>query len=311
MNVLVLCPAKTATGGPETLHKLVGDLNGYKDVSAKILYVGKDLSNPQPEVYKTYRAPYITEFPTGYEGVVIVPEIWANNILDPKYRNCKKAIFWLSVDNYKKRVSKADEDLCFKDKSILHMTQSFYVEEYVRGLGAKRVFPISEPVNKEFFRDYRETQRSNVVLYNPAKMTKFQEQLMKEATIYEDIYFKPLKGLTIEQMADELRTHKLYIDFGPFPGRERIPREAVLCGCCLITGKNGASQYFKDIPILSKYKFESENSNIGSIIAAMKHILQNYETCRPDFDYFRSILRDEWAGIIEIIGELREVLNEI
>ena len=30
---------------------------------------------------------------------------------------------------------------------------------------------------------------------------------------------------------------KLYIDFGGFPGKDRLPREAVMHDCCIITGK--------------------------------------------------------------------------
>lgn len=310
MDILCMCPANYTSGGPETLHKLVSDLNKVEGVNAKLLYVGKNLQNPQPDAYKNYACPYVTEMPRGYRGVVIIPEIWANSIISDEYRNCTKVIYWLSVDNYKIRVRKEDEGIFTKDKSILHMVQSLYVKEYVYGIGATQVFEISEPVNEEFFKPYEESTRSDVILYNPNKMTKFEEQIIKEAEVYEGMKFEPLIGLSLQQMAEKLRSHKLYIDFGPFPGRERIPREAVLSGCCLITGKNGASMYFEDVSILSKYKFESESS-IRDIITTMKYVLAHYSMVRQDFDFFRSKLIKERAELPIKIKDLVEVLNEI
>ena len=227
MDILVMCPANVATGGPETLHRLVSDLNRFTDIDAKILYRGMGSGNPQPEPYKIYNAPYITEFPMGYRGAVIVPEIWAHDLLDQKYTFCTKAIFWLSVDNYRNRLrNKTEEGLFLKDPNILHIAQSFYTEEYLGGLGVKHIIPLQEPVNDIFFEDYEEDAREDTILYNPAKMTHFEEELIDYAEIRYKLQFEPLSGCTVRQMADKLKHHKLYIDFGPFPGRERIPREA-------------------------------------------------------------------------------------
>lgn len=312
MDILVMCPANVATGGPETLHKLVSDLNRFTDIDAKILYRGMGSGDPQPESYKIYDAPYITEFPMGYRGAVIVPEIWAHDLLDQKYTSCTKAIFWLSVDNYRNRLrNKTEEGLFLRDPNILHIAQSFYTEEYLGGLGAKHIIPLQEPVNDIFFEDYEEDARKDTILYNPAKMTAFEEELIDYAEIRYKFQFEPLSGCTVRQVADKLRHHKLYIDFGPFPGRERIPREAVLSGCCLITGKNGASQYFKDIPILNKYKFDTKSTAAIDVIQRMNDILTNYSTCKQDFDYFRQVLREEKRELYNRIRNLKGELDAI
>jgi len=44
-------------------------------------------------------------------------------------------------------------------------------------------------------------------------------------------------------------SRKLYVDFGKHPGKDRMPREAAVHGCCIITGRRGAAGNPFDIPI--------------------------------------------------------------
>ena len=38
----------------------------------------------------------------------------------------------------------------------------------------------------------------------------------------------------------------------------RIPREAAMCGCCVITNRNGSAANNVDVQIADKYKFDNE-----------------------------------------------------
>lgn len=49
---------------------------------------------------------------------------------------------------------------------------------------------------------------------------------------------------------------KVYIDFGNHPGKDRIPREAAISGCIVITGKRGAAAFAEDVCIPETYKFD-------------------------------------------------------
>jgi hypothetical protein len=88
------------------------------------------------------------------------------------------------------------------------------------------------------------------------------------------------------EVTDALLSSKLYIDFGNHPGKDRFPREAVLCGCCLITGRRGAADNDVDIPIDSKYKFKDELDNIPTISEAIQDIMLNYNQRRNDFSAY-------------------------
>ena len=82
MNILHLCPSHFASGGTEGIHHLVSELNKC-GANAKILYIGGDLTNPQPQKFKHYQCPYITEYPKDFNGVVIFPEIMGDRVVEP------------------------------------------------------------------------------------------------------------------------------------------------------------------------------------------------------------------------------------
>ena len=46
-----------------------------------------------------------------------------------------------------------------------------------------------------------------------------------------------------------------YIDFGPHPGMDRLPREAALAGCIVLTNREGAANFAKDVPLPEEFKF--------------------------------------------------------
>ena len=83
---------------------------------------------------------------------------------------------------------------------------------------------------------------------------------------------------------------KLYVDFGPFPGAERIPKEAALFGCCIITGRNGASNYYGDVPIPDEYKFADYMSQTDVIIEKIRDVLKYYDVCKSNFENYRKMV---------------------
>src|SRR5687767_6015204 len=70
--------------------------------------------------------------------------------------------------------------------------------------------------------------KKNVVLYNPKKGYSYTQKLMEACA---DLRWVPLDSLGLTQMIETMKTSKLYIDFGPHPGKDRLPREAAIMGC--------------------------------------------------------------------------------
>ena len=89
------------------------------------------------------------------------------------------------------------------------------------------------------------------------------------------------------EVVEKLCTSKLYIDFGNHPGKDRFPREAVVCGCCIITGKRGSANNNIDIPIPDCYKFKDDENNIPVIINTIQNIMEHYEVVLTDFQAYK------------------------
>ena len=86
---------------------------------------------------------------------------------------------------------------------------------------------------------------------------------------------------------------KVYIDFGNHPGKDRIPREAAISGCCIITGKRGSAKYKDDVYIEDEFKFNDSEENIDSIISKINYLIENYENETKKFDLYRDRISKE------------------
>lgn len=301
IEILHVCPGNCATGGPECIHAFVSELNKIDGVHARIWYWDCASDDPCPDEYKAYGCEYVTEMPEGYDGALIVPEIWANEVLN--YPQCTRVIYWLGVDAYAGWTPERERGAFLEDEDIIHIVQSEYAFDFLKKLGVKHLVKCGDIVNEEFYEDYEEMQRSDVVLYNPAKATPFFYAVMSQCS---GIEFRPVTGMTRAEVIRAMRGSKLYVDFGEFPGRERIPREAVLSGCCIITSKIGSAGF--DADFAHDYKYDSKDGHIWAIVRKIRHVLSNYEACRKDFDLFRYFLHIDRRHMKE---ECRDVIEEI
>ena len=301
IDILHVCPGDCATGGPECIHAFVSELNKIDGVRARIWYWDVESSHPMPEEYKKYNCEYVLDMEPDFDGVIIVPEIWANLVME--FTQCVRCIYWLGIDAYAGWTQERHRGDFLKDDNIIHIVQSQYAADFLMTLGVKRIIKCVDTVNMDFYADYEEPVRNNVVLYNPAKATPFMHRVMEACN---DISWLPITGMTRAQVIDTMRHSKLYVDFGEFPGRERMPREAALCGCCIITSKIGSAGYPEDF--LHGYKFESKESHLWAIRHKIHYVLNNYEECRQDFDLLRESLK---ADIEVMKNQCRGVINEI
>ena len=89
-------------------------------------------------------------------------------------------------------------------------------------------------------------------------------------------------GLTPDGMRQVMRQAKVYIDFGEHPGKDRIPREAAMCGCCVITNRNGSAANNVDVQIPDKYKFDNE-ADEKQVIECINDIFENYSEVKKEY----------------------------
>ena len=293
MEVLHICPANFATGGTESIHQLVSAMNRVKDVHARILYTNwnrKDTS--QPKEYVHYECEYITEFPSDFKGCVIFPEVYGNDAVKPQYKDCVVAMNWAGVDVYDWNVPKEKRGIYLQRKDMIHIARSKYAMDTLTKKGLKPI-EVACTVSDEFFEPYEEEPRWNTVLYNGVgfKLTPFQKAVIEMCKAQYHIKFLPLINFKRPKLIEIMRRSKLYIDFGEFSGRERLPREAALCGCCVLTSNLGAAGYFEDVAISDRYKFD--DTQLAEAVERIREIIRNYPTIKTDFDEYRiSLCKD-------------------
>lgn len=294
-TIYVICPSNAASGGPEALHQLCRSLCdlGY---DAKMFFPPYDTekySSPVCEEYLHYGNPYTMKAVDNANSCFIYPEgMNLKDVLELKY--AKKIMWWLSVDNFLGNNKIYERDLINKFLNLYfnyHLVQSEYARRYCIdevGIPEDKVFYVSDYLNDTYLSkasDNTKKYKKDQVLYNPKKGFEFTKQLIDCAP---EIKWIPLIDMTYDQVRDTMQESKVYIDFGNHPGMDRLPREAAINGCCVLTGRRGAAAYHEDVPIPDKYKFDDTSESIPAIINAIKALLENYESSKNDFDDYRN-----------------------
>ena len=72
--------------------------------------------------------------------------------------------------------------------------------------------------------------------------------------------------MTSKEVQELLSKCKVYIDFGHFPGKDRVPREAAMCNCCIITGKYGASNFTEEKLFGDCFETEDQKAGMGNFL---------------------------------------------
>lgn len=314
--IFVLCPANASSGGPELLHQFV-DAARSSGRDARVLYYPFSKENKKPDKFSDYNAPQ-GYFEDVFNSEVIVPEVATKLI--KKFPNAEVSIWWGSVDFY---FGFARDSLIldalryirgilFRRLSLQqlrrfrHFTQSEYAKDflYKNGIYAEM---LTDYLNVSHFSRLT-VERKMQVCYNPAKGINVTKALIKRNPRHR---FVPIQGLTPEGVKRLLSSSMVYIDFGNHPGKDRMPREAAMAGCCVIVGSKGAAK-FKDVSIPEKFKLDESsvefNVQFSSLLDEIEH---DFALASRDFDSYRSIIRNEKSIFIQQVTNYFGVRHEI
>ena len=292
MKVFVACPPNTVTGGVEQLHQLCKELNKYPWIDAKIWYVSIDLMDPPPKEYDEYGNEYVVTMEPEIGSTLIFPEVYASLVNHPKFAVFRKVIYWESVDNY--LLNTPPEEALKFPNGILHLAQSYYaidfLHEFVKASDDNIIF-VSDYLNESYLTAEPKAERKRQVAYNPAKGYEFTQKVIDAMP---ETRFVPIKGMSKDQVKDLLCESALYVDFGNHPGKDRIPREACTCGCCVITSTKGSAKFFDDVPINDCYKINiDEEDSVEHCKRIITDALDNYDYHNAYFASYREQIRAE------------------
>ncbi len=310
-TVFVACPGNATTAGPEAIHQLVADLNRLGQPAA-VVYFPFDRTFEAAPPYRKYAAP-VSRYRDEPGDLIIFPEIVTPFAL--KVRQAQAAIWWMSVNNFTcVRYGHPWRDKIRYVKYLLkglrpwggmkalarlrHFAQSQYAMDFLASHGIEGEM-LSDPIpvyTTELYMSglagkMRDASRQNRILFNPHKGAKITRRLMAAFPEWE---FMPLVGYGREQLAEIFLGSRLYVDFGHHPGKDRLPREAAIHGCCVITGTNGSAANAVDVPIGAGYKLDSNDPDfIGEFAAIVGRIFEDFDHCKTDFDGYRNTIAQE------------------
>lgn len=279
--------------------------------------------------YKAYVSDFLVEkdIVDDSKNIIVLTESYTKDRY--KFKNAKIYIWWLGINNnltytfskkmfffltlplrmikhrtyYKKNILSAIEYVLEREvysfktekNTITHLCASYNAYNYVSGRSKNNVILCIEPISIFFLKQYysqvkyiTKENRKNVVLYNPVR--GYNDIVDKLSKKLPSVSFIPLQGFNQQQLIELYRTSKIYVDFGAFPGAERIPKEAVLFGCAVITGRQGASNFYGDVPIPDTYKYGQPRSCINEIVKKIQYINDNYKIVYSDFDVYRNTI---------------------
>lgn len=284
MKVHVLCPASSVTGGPEALHQFV-DAGQRLGFDMAMRYLPDDDPDPTPGVFRIYRPRVVREVVDAPDSVVVVPETGPQLLLE--LRHARRVLWWLSVEHFQSRAEAqrgagltgtSPLDFVFDPaQRVVHWAQSEYARQWVAQRGASARL-LTDYVRDEILdraRALRDGPREDIIAYNPKKGLAFTQALMQVAP--PSWRWVPIQNMSPAEVAQLLATAKVYIDFGPHPGRDRIPREAALCGAVVITNTQGSAGNMVDVPIPAASKFdERQPATVPQVLRRIAQALADH-----------------------------------
>lgn len=301
-KIIIISSTKNATGGTELLQQLCYKLRLFGK-NAYMYYVGDFSKSTLKDKFSFYKNPAIEELEDKKGNVIVVPETMTEYLNAVHHSDCY--LWWLSVDNYfgsLKHNSDFIHKMFYKIKDFRnnfaftkcgHLVQSEYAKIYLNGRNITNIQYLSDYLNESYLQKASVEslkKRENIILFNPKKGYEFTKKIIQDVTEYKWV---PLENLSVDQMMDVMHSSKLYVDFGNHPGKDRIPREAAICGCCVITGKRGAAANNQDIMIDAEYKFEDSDKNIERIHEKITDIMNNFDTHTCKFQKYREKIQNE------------------
>lgn len=290
-KIYVLCPSTRTAGGIESLHQIAQKLRGLKIDAKMVLY--PQVSNPTIAApYKKYK-PVTTDFiEDAAQNIMIIPETFIDPLLD-QFKHIRKVIWWLSTENYIAITRSGAPGLDFvRERPFLNLVQSEHTRNYLLTNDVAVHGYLSGHINTVFLKEYGKVikKTSNNIIYNPRKGFDFTAKII--AAMPESIW-TPIDNMNPLQVKKVLAASKVYVDFGNHPGRDRLPREATMMKCCIITGKRGTAAFHEDLPIPADYKFDELTTDINSIVKQIEACINDYDNQIECFKSFHETVRME------------------
>lgn len=316
MKIFIFSPTNNLSGGTELLFQLYHSLKLLHS-DTYITFFQENRQEIVLDRFSSY-SPMIRDFEDHQDNISIIPESFT--ILVNKIKYSKKVVFWMSIDNYYRR--KRNNPIVdfikfyaslftsrlplFQLKGCYHLFQSHYAQIYLKSLGINGMF-IGDYISNSFTQTCSPdlSLKLDQVCFNPKKGLKYITALKKLMPLTD---FVPIINMTPEQVHSTLMSSKIYLDFGHHPGKDRIPREAALSNCIVITSRFGSANNDYDIPIPPLFKFlpYSDLQKCGELI---NFCFSNYAFMLSSQNTYRDSILSEKSSFVFNVKSLFDLFS--
>lgn len=314
MRFYIVSLPKLVTGGPEALHQLCQALIQL-NIDASMYYINELYYEDINEYYifnhdKDVQLLYTDEYPNvkyimyneiidAPDSIFIIPEIFHCELIQKYYPRSKKYLWWLSYDHCKM----SNINCSYIN---MHLFQSKYAhDKVINFIKTKNLF-LSDYTKQVFVNNY--ISKCSYIKNNKIAINHQKDIYTETLCIKYKIPYVLLKNMSCKEIIDTLKECKIYIDNGYHPGKDRIPREAALMNCIIITNTKGSANNEVDIPIQEKVNIDNEKELVELIF----DIFNNYDKYYIKQQNYRdNILNEKNIFYNEVINIIKETENII
>lgn len=330
MKYYILCPWGE-TGGPEGLHQLCYELINL-DRTARIVYYhpwtdriekeheGKICGRYNQYIgIESYTPNDISEIDKE-DSIIVLPEICRTRHIK-MFKNAKVIYLRLSNNTQESAPDPQNYDSLYDSvfQECYTGCDPFLIYKQIEKTSVynmNKVFMLRPNINLSHIREEIDlsNERKNIVLYNPAKGKHHIDRLVEYSKNIDfdcDIEFIALRGMSQEELKEVIHTSKLYIDFGHFPGPDRLCREAASGGCVIFIGKRGSGSDWDDFPVEEKIDWDEQNDtfNYELICKNIIDMIKRYDYFFQKQKSYREIIRNERKNYIEQVKNMINIVE--
>ena len=202
-------------------------------------------------------------------------------------------------------------------KKYNHLYNCEYEKYFLKkqGVISNNMTYLCGPLEENFYElDFSDIEpyKKDIVAYNPAKMDMdfFEKVNEKVFLINNNIKFVAIQNMSRDQVYNTLKSAKVYIDFGYFPGPERMPREAIALYCNIITSTEGSAGNDVDVLVPSKFKFNvRDKKNVNHVADLINDMTINYHDYVKYGDKYRQKVWNQIDSFYVQIDKIFEKIN--
>lgn len=316
-KIYVVYPRGLRTGGPEALHQLV-DMLRELGQDAYLVPHPTTKQDARAEQFNIYNAPEAPEAIDADGNIVVVPEVYVANLR--AFKRATPICWWLSIDysptfvaermplrisggsltSFKEMliprlgaIKNRVDIKSIKKSRIVHVVQSSYAWAFL--FSHLNVVPslLSDYTPSGEFQAQVEdgTRNHRLVTYNPVKGGDIIREVMKVCD--PAIEWRPIQGMTRQEVTATLRECGIYLDLGFHPGKDRMPREAALSGALTVVGRRGAGAFYSDVPIPWEHKITPGPGEVGEAAALLPQLMKDLTGEIAKQDAYRDVILSE------------------